>query len=347
MNPYDFVPIDFSRKPERHPPISHEKFQGLSGKLEAKIIAETPVFIKTGNSQEFVKNKAGDHIIPGTSLKGLFRSVVETVASGCFGGKFDGRYRDHQRGMADHSRKIPFSHKVCTDTEYLCTACRTFGMLHSGNVFAGKVSFEDAICHNAVPHDPIYTVELMGPKPHHTAFYLDAGGKRIAGRKFYFHHPQGVTTMNRQTRYNQRIHPLNTGSEFTFTVSFTNLENDECQTLLYAILLEPDMRHKIGYAKPSGLGSVRIEITRIQLIDYAVRYTSSNRGITEYEGESLRDYTATQIQSFTSNSTSQTLNELRRIWRWDVNDTTQYRYPTAVDPDWFSKNPAVPVCQTP
>ncbi len=340
MNPYDFVPIDFSREPERHPPISHEKFQGLSGKLEAKIIAETPVFIKSGNSQEFVKNKAGDHIIPGTSLKGLFRSVVETVASGCFGGKFDGRY---EKGLTNYSRKIPFSYKACTNSENLCTACRTFGMLHSGEVFAGKVSFEDAICHNAVPHDPIYTVELMGPKPHHTAFYLDAGGNRIAGRKFYFHHPQGLPPVKKQTRYNQRIHPLNKGSEFTFTASFTNLENYECQALLYAILLEPDMRHKIGYAKPSGLGSVRIEITRIQLIDYATRYTSPNRGIAEYEGKSLRDYVADKTQVFI-NDTSQTLNEFRRIWRWDVNDTTQYRYPTTT---WFQNNSNAPISQTP
>ncbi len=341
MNLYDFVPIDFSREPERHPPISHEKFQGISGKLEAKITAETPVFIKSGNSQEFVKNKAGNYIIPGTSLKGLFRSVAETVAHGCFGGKFDGIY---EKGAANHSRRIPFSHKACTSNENLCIACRTFGMLHSNSVFAGKVSFEDAICQNPVPHDPIFTVALMGPKPHHEAFYLDADGNRIAGRKFYFHHPRGVTTMNKQTKYNQRIHPLNTGSEFTFTVSFTNLENDECHALLYAMVLEPDIRHKIGYAKPSGLGSVKIEITRIQRIDYATRYTSPNRGITEYEGESLRDYIADQTQVFTSNSASQTLNEIRRIWRWDVNDKTEYRYPTT---DWFQNNSNTPIHQTP
>ncbi len=343
MNPYDFVPTDFSRNPVRCSPILHGKFQGISGKLEGQIIAETPVFVKSGNSEQFIRNKAGNCVIPGTSLKGLFRSITETVANGCFCGKFDKSYRDRQRGRIDHSKKLPFSYHACTDATNLCIGCRIFGMLGKGKVFAGKVSFQDAVCSNPVSHPVVNTVDLMGPKPHHTAFYLDSGGNSIAGRKFYFHHPQGINTKDKKTPYNQRINPLNTGSQFSFSADFTNLDNDEWQALLYAIVLEPEMRHKVGYAKPSGLGSVKIGITRIRLVDYAVRYTSPNRGITDYAGQSLTNYIAGQIQPFTGN-TSQTLNELRRIWRWDANGTTEYRYPTT---DWFRNNSQAPVSQTP
>jgi len=346
MNPYDFVPIDFNQPIARRSPILHRKFERntVSGNLTGRIIAETPIFIKSGNSEQFTKNKAGQYIIPGTSLKGLFRNIVETVADGCFGGKCDRRYKDNQRGIIDHSKKIPASFLACTDAEHLCIACRIFGMLYSSNVFAGKVSFEDAVCSIPKPHPAIYTVDLMGPKPHHTAFYLDSSGNRIAGRKFYFHHSQGIRTTKNKTSYNQRITPLDRGSEFTFSAGFTNLETDEWQALLYAIVLEPEMRHKIGYAKPSGLGSVKIEITHIRLIDYASRYSSPNRGISEYREQALSDYIDQQIRFFADNRTSQTLNEFRRIWRWDVNAPMRYQYPTQ---DWFKNNPNLPISQTP
>ena len=32
MNPYDFVPIDWNNPPERHRPLPHDRFSGISGK---------------------------------------------------------------------------------------------------------------------------------------------------------------------------------------------------------------------------------------------------------------------------------------------------------------------------
>jgi len=275
-------------------------------------------------------------------LKGLFRSLVETISNGCFGGKFDRRYKDKDRGNIDHSYKLPRSYVICEDPEKLCIACRIFGMLSGKKVFTGKVSFQDATCINPKLYGFIKTIDLMEPKPHHEAFYLDPSGKRIAGRKFYFH--SSLKTKVDKTTYNQQLNPLKDGSEFIFNASFTNLETDEWQSLIYAIILEPEMRHKLGYAKPSGLGSVRIEITKIQLSDYSKRYTSVDKGISEYKDKQLTDYIATQIKSFTDNRTSNILNELRRIWRWDENYTTNYKYPSK---DWFEKNPNARISKTP
>ncbi len=344
MNPYDFVPIDIDTPIERHKPVQHGNFDGICGELRGTITAETPIFLKRGNSAEFLTNGARVPIIPGTSLKGLFRSLVETVAHGCFGGKFDGRYRDRQRGTVDYTRHLPSKIKECTSPDELCIACRTFGMMHRGGLFTGKVSVQDAVCTHQEPHESVYTVDLMGPKPHHSAFYLD--GDHIAGRKFYFHHARGISTSRKPGKYTHHITPLNTGSLFSFSASFNNLEKPEWQALLYAIVLEPQMRHKIGYAKPSGLGSVRVEPEEIRLIDYAARYTSPGRGVTHYEGDALTAYVSTQIQPYI-NSTAPALKKLCKIWRWDPSDPTEYHYPTAIDGKWFEHHAKDPIAATP
>ncbi len=346
MNPYDFVPIDVHTPIERHQPHDHGSFarNGIHGDVRGRITAETPIFLKRGNSSEFLTNGDRVPIIPGTSLKGLFRSLVETVAHGCFCGKFDGRYKDRQRGWADYSKKLPYAVKECTSPDNLCIACRTFGMMHRGDLFTGKVSFQDAVCTRQESHDTVYTVDLMGPKPHHSSFYLD--GDSIAGRKFYFHHPRGIATSRRDGKYNHRITPLNTGSEFEFSAGFSNLEEQEWQALLYAIVLEPEMRHKIGYAKPSGFGSVRIDIEEIRLIDYTQRYTSPGLGVTQYEGDTLSSYVTTQIQPYLKSS-SAAVKKLRKIWSWDPSDPTEYHYPTAIDGKWFEHHPKDPISATP
>lgn len=347
MNPYDFVPIDWDKSPIRKPASPHDKFSGMSGKIEGTITAETPVFIfdspkRMRGAEPFITNQQGQHIIPGSSLKGLFRSLVETVGNGCFL-FFDRIYEDEDGNKnIDYTTELPEDLKKC-ETVDLCIACRMFGAMHSSDMLSlGHVSFNDAVEVSICEHEAVYTIALMGPKPRHEAFYLDPE-QGIAGRKFYFHQPRGIPPAPQtKTDYNEHITPVNIGSQFTFSLQFTNLETLELQTLLYTLDLEQDMRHKIGYAKPAGFGSVRFDITKLTLIDYANRYVA-NQGTTEYEGEDLKTYASEQTQLFTGDTTSPTLNALRRIWRWDPNDTTSYRYPSQ---DWFDKNSNAPISDT-
>lgn len=342
MNPYDFVPLDWNNPPKRHHPSLHDKFKGLSGKIEGTITAETPIFIfHSPKRVQFITNGQGQHIIPGSSLKGLFRSLVETVGNGCFL-LFDGQYADRDiNDVIDYTSELPRDFKKCR-TNDLCVACRMFGRIpdrdHNSNLYLGNVLFNDAIEAKICEHQAIYTIALMGPKPRHDAFYLDPT-QWIAGRKFYFHQPSGPRP---QGQGNQHIKPVDKGSQFTFSVQFTNLEDIELQTLLYAISLEPDMRHKLGYGKPAGLGSVRFDITKLTLIDYANRYIVNQR-TSDYTGKQLSTYLSGQIQMFTNDTTSPTLNALRRIWRWDPTDTTTYRYPNQ---NWFNDNPNTPISGT-
>src|SRR3989442_985395 len=86
---------------------------------------------------------------------------------------------------------------------------------------------------------------------------------------------------------NRYIQPLDYGTRFHFRVNFTNLEADEFGALLLAVTLEEGMRHKSGYAKPLGLGSIQLMPTGMTLIDYATRYTQPERGKTMLEGDEL------------------------------------------------------------
>ena len=346
MNPYDFVPIDWDKPPIRKPASPHDRFSGTSGKIEGTITAETPIFIfdspkRMHGAESFITNHQGQHIIPGSSLKGLFRSLVETVGNGCFL-FFDGKYEDKDiNDVIDYTTELPEDFKKC-ETADLCIACRMFGAMHSSDMLSlGHVSFNDAVEVSICEHEAVYTIALMGPKPRHEAFYL--APEWITGRKYYFHQPRGLPAAPQtKTDYNEHIIPVDTGSQFAFSLQFTNLETLELQSLLYTLVLEQDMRHKIGYAKPAGFGSVHFDVKKLTLIDYVNRYTA-NQGITEYEGEGLKTYLLEQTQLFTDDTTSPTLNALRRIWRWDPNDTTSYRYPSQ---DWFDKNSNAPIRET-
>src|SRR5439155_16098801 len=204
--------------------------------------------------------------------------LAETLGNGCLT-LFDSQY---ERGTVNYGRKVPESFQKCGNNTNLCIACRTFGMLkdRTSGVFLGKVNIGDACTYEDKinRYKPIYTKPLMEPKPHHDSFYLDETGKHIAGRKYYFHHsPELEPLTERGPIYfgtrpaNRYIQPLDYDTEFHFCVDFTNLEENEFAALLLAITLEKGMRHKIGYAKPLGLGSMALKPTSMTLVDYSTR----------------------------------------------------------------------------
>jgi CRISPR/Cas system CSM-associated protein Csm3 (group 7 of RAMP superfamily) len=376
MNPYDFVPIDTEHPPERRNPVWHnvlapnDAHPGKlhSGYLYLYIKAETPLFIRDASSPvqdpqypgEHIRNKAGEQIIPGTSLKGLLRSVVETLCSGCM--TVFHMPREYTQNP------VPPGFAYCQNNTSLCIACRLFGMMQAGKrnaeVFLGKVNIGDAVVYEDSLrfYVPIYTAVLDTPKPRHRAFYLDLQGRYIAGRKFYFHHSDEPRTENRLIEIrnkpggyrNQHIEPLNFGTEFSARIDFTNLEADEFAALMLAIALQPDMRHKIGYGKPIGLGSVRIDATELDLIDYSKRYTAfrSGRGMSKYGIDEITDLVNEHMASFNDPqvrehwqrfSAQPALQQLHRIWQWPPDKSVEYAYPSQ---GWFKANPQARIKDT-
>jgi CRISPR/Cas system CSM-associated protein Csm3 (group 7 of RAMP superfamily) len=365
MNPYDFTRIDWTRPPERRLPVWHNRLTSqqsrrlYSGHLEVDIYAETPLFIADPRSvstdlrkpAQSMQNRHGEYIIPGSSLKGMLRCLVETLGNGCLT-LFDGRY---ERGRVDYTRAVPggpdgFQH--CDNNTNLCIACRIFGMLmeRTRGVFLGKVNIGDASAYTdeIYKYEPIYTLALMEPKPHHASFYLDEPRKYIAGRKYYFHHSPDLEPLaEKKIIYmagkpaNRYIQPLDRDTKFHFRINFTNLEGDEFAAMLLAIVLEENMRHKIGYGKPSGLGSISLVPTRLTLIDYASRYTQpgANQGMSMFEKDAMWNFINKQLDAFDEQLVPIALDDLRRIWRWPPDPDVDYYYPSKRD--WFDTDESI------
>jgi CRISPR/Cas system CSM-associated protein Csm3 (group 7 of RAMP superfamily) len=360
MNPYDFVCIDWGMPPLREKPIWHDQLAGTgqqklySGRMELTIEVETPLLIKDPYANNkpalSLRNKQNEYIIPGSSLKGMLRNVVETLGRGCLT-LFDGNYLNKKNGrVVDYKKLVPKKFTRCTDNNELCLSCRLFGMMRSGrreddnteresgngkNLFLGKVNIGDGRALLTSPlYKKIYTLDLMGPQPHHGDFYLDSTKQNIAGRKYYFHHANNPVDVGRATRYNHYIQPLDKGTTFQVRLDFTGLTTEEFAALLLAITLEEGMRHKIGYAKPLGLGSVYLNPQSMTLIDYASRYTQpGGRGQTGYAHDAIMQLRNDLLNDFKKvHLVPRSLQDLRRIWRWPANPGVVYNYP---DYDWF------------
>jgi len=353
VNPYDFVPVDWNRVPPRRAAPGHQKFEGISGRIEGTLTAETPLFLPAkrddGNPMTeasgatlFSQSRAygtdaerRGYFIPGSSLKGLCRSLVETIAPGCF-------------WFSPRDEPVPPAFRQCSRSEQLCAACRLFGLINGATHRLGNVGFDDARCSRAIERPPLYTVILSNPKPRHVAFYRD--GNWVAGRKYYFHHaPDNLLTAGGpqppppREQQNQHIRPLDTGSEFAFTADFTNVAQDDLSVLLYALVLEPELRHKFGYGKPCGLGSMRVNVTRLTLRDMSARYRSGS-GSAIFTGDDLVAELARRTASTVDAAPPVTLDGLRRIWAWPPPPGARYRYP---DHAWFRDHPQVPLSECP
>lgn len=164
----------------------------------------------------------------------------------------------------------------------------------------------------------------------------------VAGRKYYFHQPQVQSLgRNQATNRSPHIQPLGENPRFTFRMSFENVaEDDEWPLLLYALTLEDGVRHKLGYAKPAGLGSVHVEVTWLTLVDPRARYAGTGQARRELAGAELTEYLADKTARYRSAITSRTLNDLRRIWAWPPAAGVVYRYPTQ---GWFRRYPQVAI----
>lgn len=344
MNPYDFVRLDPAAHVLRRPPHTFDHFDGVTGRIEGTIRTLTPFFIpgRQGSSPEqSVTDGRGRTIIPASSLKGMIRSLIETIAPGCW-------WRTHDL----YERALPREYQPCSQGQSLCAACRMFGLIEANGKthLEGHVRFEDAVCDEPTRCKPMYTPILDGPKLRHKAWYFAGPRQQVTGRKYYFHNEniietQGLRQSNQGKTLNRYIQPIGVGSVFTLSVQFDNLTPDEWGLLLYALVLEPTMRHKLGYAKPAGLGSIEITLTGITTIDFARRYTADDRGETEYRAESLNHHTYVDelTRRIRSNTQSVTLSDLRRIWAWPPPEGVTYCYPTRA---WFDGHGDDPISAT-
>ena len=198
---------------------------------------------------------------------------------------------------------LPFNSK----REQITLAEQMFGFVEQvtdenkkpGLALAGRINFSAARALNR-PEDDYLEREwktlkiLASPKPPSPAMYFkksngQAGyvsknelkpsrtGSHPQGRKFYLHHKNtnNWETKEADENVNQKmqIKPVKKGVSFLFHIDFENLSPVELGALLYALDPTDKFRHKIGLGKPLGLGSVKIDIEGLFLINRSERYS--------------------------------------------------------------------------
>ena len=287
--PYEFVGFP-SKRPDRKSGVGQDRIRRnlLSGRLELTMQTLTPVHVGSGYT-DFVKAGAQEYLaalqaskrvrdnetlrrrylIPGSSIKGAVRSIVEAITASCVR-IVQNKYR----------RYLPSGYVGCSQEDELCLACRLFG----AQDYQGHVSFEDAVA-------PPGSLVLIGTPllwtPARSTHglppsYLDTKG-HAEGRKFYPHAKPAQGADPRTC--------IKTGTQLPLRIHFINLSEAELGVLLTALGLHPKYSFpiKLGGGKPVGLGSVKLTLNALHLLqgEQSIQQTGRLGQATTLEGESL------------------------------------------------------------
>lgn len=252
--PYQFVSFP-AGDPRRERPVGHDHYVGdlLTGRLEGVITALSPVHVAsgqielTGRQPSLVKAHfrcGGRLTIPGSSLKGAIRSIVEAISDPPSCLRITRARYDEQ----------PQNVKACSRKESLCVACRMFGAMG----YLGQVHFRDAVA-EAGQSTIVQTPSLFAPRTRERT-YLDKG--KVKGRKFYRH--------GELADGNVPLEACPPGSRFGLKIDFENLSDAQLGLLLVALGQgTPKLYPKLGGGKPACCGSVEVQVTDLVSISSA------------------------------------------------------------------------------
>jgi hypothetical protein len=247
---------------------------GLTGQIAFEIEALTPICVHHNPSRP---DNSGRHrfahlgdvpVLPATSLKGMLRSVHEVVTNSTLGllGLRRGRFAEsvpegYRPGQADAS---------LTPSEALFGMVGGEGSQSVG--YAGRLFVDDLPLTVDLVDQRVSRPQGGQPKPDHESFYFMPGpGGRpvILGRKFYYHQRdyREVLRVYREDRGMKEItvQAIPPKALLAGTLRFLSLERDELAALIYSLILEPNLAHKLGYGKPLGLGSLRIRVKQLEV----------------------------------------------------------------------------------
>lgn len=262
---------------------------------------------------------------------------------------------------------LPQMYHKCTDPNNLCTACQLFGFVADVHSARGRITVSDAQWLSGPgEHDTFFPLKVLG-EPHPTSynFYLidptnpdqvrnydgqsisdyrgriddrDTGAVQLRGRKFYFHHPvkdwQNYHCVHHEKFLTVRndVKPLGPGNTFAYQVHFRNLSEIELGLLLYCLVLEDNLRHKLGLARAVGFGTVKITCQSLQLYKDGDRYNSlaaAPRDVTADLQTYINAFKAAVAQS---NAENKPFDELLNIQKLNI----------ILDPSQAPPNPSYP-----
>ncbi len=339
MNPFDFVPFP-AEKPVTKTVAEWQKSDKLlTGWIEAKITALTPVHIvgkqeADGSGCKIIRShfyqRHGQAYIPASSIRGMLRAFIEASCNGWasqltpYFKKESGKSGKRQIGFqaidsretlknelnkidADFQEKFALPDgftmpQSMTDAEAdnvkVDLASFLFGYIPpKGDGFHGRINIEDApissanLSFNDVHRIPdIQSDAFMGGgKPSASSWWyqkpyqirlrgevVDFVGSGYRGRKFYYHQdpqvcvqwysdPNNWPVDDRRRLYFVPLECLPPGKATDpFRIYFEDLPEPFLNMLLFAISPGSHLCHKLGYGKPYGYGSIKIEISNGQ-----------------------------------------------------------------------------------
>lgn len=300
--PYFYTPLP--SKFHRTAPASHGVYQTgrLSGEIGGIIVARSPIHVASGlivTWEDLARYRDvsartqpalvaahfrvnDQRAIPASSLKGVFRSVVEAISYSC--PEFEIRKKPGKhRGVevvdisAEHQRCQVDATKDLAENQ-LCPACRIFGGIGSGagkGGYLGNVSFADAlqetgegVIFNRMPlysPQPSYSQALPRKRTGYKLYFQDWDKTEPLGRKFY---KIGTPRPRTGGRY-EPVEACNAGSTFTLRIRFENLTPGELGLLLMALGCSAPATFalKLGGGKPLSLGTFQVNLTSLTRFD--------------------------------------------------------------------------------
>jgi hypothetical protein len=266
--PYDFVSFPDRRPPLRKPIGHHQYFdKRIHGTLHLELSVATAVHVSTGITMmgsdvgqsgipliKTMQTSGNKLTIPGSSLKGVVRSIYEAITNSTLG-VVTNKYKS----------RMPDDRLPCRKKEQLCPASQIFGALD----WQGLVSFRDARCVKT-GFVPGFMPSLYCPRPDQRRKYFNP-----VGRKFYYHATKAIGGGQQGIPVQQ----ANQQYVFEATVQVHNLSLAEFGTLLIALGQDREypLALKVGAGKPIGMGTMNVKLTAIaKPQSIADRYTDYN-----------------------------------------------------------------------
>lgn len=261
MKPYQFVPL--SRKVNREPlrPRNQMNTNLHYGMWELKAQVITPLLIRSGKLDEFkgrlvqgIVMNQGRPVLPGSSIKGMIRSIYEAVTYSCLLNSKIGWFKKE-----DEETYFPTAQRRSCTGPHICPACQLFGFTGKEHVGKSLVQFADFVLQG----DPQQWLaeervpSLYGPLRDRGAIkkYLD--DEKLLQRKFYTHGQP-------QNHGDGRFLVIQPGAEFRGRLHYEHVTDQELGRLAFAFGLgSKGFVLKLGYGKPAYFGSIRFELINV------------------------------------------------------------------------------------
>ncbi|MDT9176087.1 MAG: RAMP superfamily CRISPR-associated protein [Limnospira sp. PMC 1291.21] len=314
--PYEFVEFP-PNAPTLTSPAGHHKYlkNRIHGILHLQLTVETALHISTGTvmmGRDLGQSKipliktmqTGNEklTIPGSSLKGVVRSIYEALTVSCVCKiKTQGYQKTKQDGKLRYSLNIPRGYKECKPKKNeiqkrsvkLCPACRIFGALG----FQGLLEFADAKASN-IQSQTGCMPSLHEPQRNCEEYYVNNRNQisqgqlngNLKGRKFYYQ-TENVASSNQQKGI--PVQQANRQYVFENKLPFKNLTLAELGALLASLGQDQDYPFslKVGAGKPIGMGTMTVKITQIQRTEsMRDRYSDYNTEPPSLTGSELQTF---------------------------------------------------------